>query len=96
MHVRARTHSHTRPFFARTHLYTHTVDAKTEANLKQCYNNYCRLTVAGGGKMMMDGDLKISSAQWHQLCADVGLAQPVGECGERGARGGARCGICDG
>ncbi|KAG2449858.1 hypothetical protein HYH02_005381 [Chlamydomonas schloesseri] len=54
------------------------LDAKTEANLKQCYNNYCRLTVAGGGKMMMDGDLKLSSSQWHQLCADVGLAQPVG------------------
>ncbi|GIL88668.1 hypothetical protein Vretifemale_16589 [Volvox reticuliferus] len=54
------------------------LDAKSEASLKQCYNNYCRLTVAGASKMMMEGDLKLSSAQWHQLCADVGLAQPIG------------------
>ncbi|GIL60812.1 hypothetical protein Vafri_15341 [Volvox africanus] len=54
------------------------LDAKSEASLKQCYNNYCRLTVPGAGKMMMEGDLKLSSAHWHQLCADVGLAQPIG------------------
>lgn len=64
------------------------VDARSEASLKQCYNNYCRLVAAGGGRMMMDGDMKMGSGQWHQLCADVGLAAPVGEQGE-GAVGGA-------
>ncbi|PNH02798.1 hypothetical protein TSOC_011202 [Tetrabaena socialis] len=53
------------------------LDVRSEANLKQCYNNYCRLVTSSGSKMMMDGDLKLVSSQWHQLCGDVGLAHPA-------------------
>ena len=53
------------------------VDAKTEAQLKQCFSNYCRLAV-GASKLMMDGDLKVVKDQWMQLCCDIGVAAPVG------------------
>lgn len=53
------------------------LDAKTEAQLKQCFSNYCRLAV-GTSKLMMDGDLKIVKDQWMQLCCDVGVAAPIG------------------
>jgi hypothetical protein len=29
--------------------------------------------------MALDGDLKLTAQQWHQLCGDVGLASPIGE-----------------
>lgn len=75
-------HAHSPPYHRPLMHACLAVDAKSEAALKQAYSNYCRLPVgnsrSSSSQSLPEGDIKMSLAQWVQLCADLGLGPPSG------------------